>query len=389
MEEEIKKKQDKKALIKKIIKIVSLIIIIGLIITGIVLYRENREVQNFFDENIFRKTVEEGSLAHIEISNDSNTHICAFDNHIGVLSNNIFTVYNMYANQEYMLNLTITTPIFASNGDYLVVAEKNGKKVYLISNKNIVWQADVEGKIEKVTVNKNGYVAIAESQTSHKTVVITYTPTGKELCKTYLSSTYAVDIEISKDDKYLAIAETNLSGIQIKSGIRIVSFEKVEQDIEHAIIYKQDIGTNCLITSIYYDKHNDLICMLDSKIVKIKNSEIKEVVTFAENAIFADIELENQIVQVINEGQEEIQTRIKTLNTTSGKNREYIINSIPKEIDTKEDIIAVNTGSEAYFITSTGFLIARYEAKQEIKEIVIGDNFAGIIYKNKIELINL
>lgn len=389
MEEELKKKQDKKALIKKIVKILVILIIIGLIITGIVLYRENREVQNFFDENIFRKTVEEGSLSYIGISNDSNTHICTFNNHIGILSNNIFTVYNTYANQEYTLTLTITTPIFASNGDYLAIAEKNGKKVYLISNKNIVWQADVEGKIEKVTVNKHGYVAVSETQTSHKTVVITYTPTGKELCKTYLSTTYAVDMEISNDNKNLAIAETNLSGIQIKTGIRIISLDKVEQDAENATIYKQDIGTDCLITSIHYDKHNDLICMLDSRIIKIQDNEIKQITEFEDNTIFADIELENQIVQVINEGQEEIQIRIKTDNTTNGKSREYIINSIPKEIDTRKDIIAVNTGSEAYFITSTGFLMAKYEAKQEIKEIVIGNNFAGIIYKNKIDIIRL
>ena len=389
MEEELKKKQEKKAFIIKIVKILAIIIITGLVIAGIVLYRENREVQNFFDENIFRKTVEEGSLVYIETSNDSNTHICAFDNYIGILSNNILTAYNTYGKQEFTLNLTITTPIFATNGKYLAVAEKNGNKIYLISDKNIVWQTDVEGKIEKITVNKNGYVAISETQTSYKTVVIAYTPTGKELCKTYLSVTYAVDMEISNDNKNLAIAETNLSGIQIKSGIRIISLEKVEQDAENAVIYKEDIGADCLITSIHYDKQNNLICMLDDKIIKIEENEIKDLAQYDGSAIFADIELGNQIVQVINEGQEEIQTRIQTTNTSNGKGREYIINSIPKEIDTKDDVIAINTGSEAYFLTSTGFLIAKYEAKQEIKEIVMTDNFAGIIYKNKIEIIKL
>ena len=55
-----------------------------------------------------------------------------------------------------------------------------------------------------------------------------------KICKTYLSSTYAADIDISNDNKNLAIAETNLSGIQIKSGIRIISLEKIEQDVENA-----------------------------------------------------------------------------------------------------------------------------------------------------------
>ena len=387
MEEEKVKKENKKKIIKKIIKILLIIILIGLIIAGIMLYRENRNVQNFIDENILRKSVSEDELLYIEYTNDASTNICAFGKYIGILSNNILTAYNSYAKQEFSLNIAITTPIFSSEGKYLAIGEKNGNKIYLVADKNIVWQGDIEGKIEKIVVNKNGYMAVAVSQTSYKTIVITYNTNGKEMCKTYLSSTYAADIDISNDNKNLVIAETNLSGIQIKSGIRIISLEKIEQDVENAIIYKEDVGENNIITSIHYDKSNNLICMLDNKIVKIENGQKKDIVEYNENTLFADIDLENQIVQIVGEEQEDMQTKIKVQNTSNNKQREYIINSIPKEIDTKSKIIVVNTGSEAYFITETGFLNRKYESKQEIKEIVISENIAGIIYKNKIEII--
>ena len=385
--EKIENKDNKKTKVKKILKILFIIIIIGLIIAGIILYRENRTLQNFMDENIFKKTVSENNLSSIDIDNDSNTYICAFSNYIGVLNNNILTAYNSYAKNEFLLNIEITMPIFSSEGKYLAVAEKNGNKVYLIADKNIVWQADVEGKIEKITVNKNGYLAVAVAQTSYRTIVITYNSNGKELCKTYLSSTYAVDMDISNDNNLLAIAETNLSGIQIKSGIRIISLPKVEQDPENSVIYKEDVEQDRLITSIHYDNQNNLICMLDNKIIKIENLQQKDVLKYDENALFADINLESQVVQIINSQEDEL--RVKITNTVNKNEREYIINSIPKEIYTKGNIIALNTGSEAYFIKNSGFLNRKYESSQEIKEIVISEKVAGIIYKNKIEIIKL
>ena len=77
----------------------------------------------------------------------------------------------------------------------------------------------------------------------------------------------------------------------------------------------------------------------------------------------------------------------KVTNTKTEKSREYLINSLPKEIDAKGKIVAINTGTEVYFINSDGFLHTKYLASQEIKEIVISEQMAGIIYKNKIEII--
>lgn len=44
--------------------------------------------------------------------------------------------------------------------------------------------------------------------------------------KTYLSSSKAVDVAISNDNKHLAIAEVDTSGTIIQSSIKIISIEK-------------------------------------------------------------------------------------------------------------------------------------------------------------------
>ena len=53
------------------------------------------------------------------------------------------------------------------------------------------------------------------------------------------------------------------------------------------------------------------------------------------------------------------------------------------------DIIALNLGTEIEFINTEGWLVKRYIANQEITNIVVSDNIAGIIYRDKIEIVNL
>ena len=382
MEEEKKKNS------KKIIKIVTVILLLIIIITTIVLYRENRFIQNLFDEKIFNKVTTADNWNQIEISNDSNTYICAYNRNIGILSNNVFKVYNTSGRSEVSLDIEITNPLFCSNGKYLSIAEKDGSKVYLISDNNIAWQADVEGKIERITTAKNGYIAVSITQTSYKSIVIVFNSQGKEVCKTYLANTYAVDIAISNNCKRLAIAETNLSGIQIKSRIRIIDLASVEQGKENSEVFNEELQGNPVIIFINFDDSNELISMLDDKIIKISNNEEKTIWEYDENTLFADINLKNKTIQAVSTQSETAQVEIRIKNNTNQNIRTYIINSLPKEIKTKGNTIVVNAGNEVYVLNSSGFLKTKYQSNQEIKEIVLSEQILGIVYKNKIELIN-
>ena len=69
--------------------------------------------------------------------------------------------------------------------------------------------------------------------------------------------------------------------------------------------------------------------------------------------------------------------------------KEYTVTSVTKEIYTYGDIIALNLGTEIEFINTEGWLVKRYIANQEITNVVVSSNMAGIIYRDKIEIINL
>lgn len=131
----------------------------------------------------------------------------------------------------------------------------------------------MEGNISQVHVNKNGYVAVVIVDTSYKTVIKTYNPQGKELFNTYLSSTRAVDVSISNDNKYLAIAEVDTSGTMIQSSIKVISIDKASTDPTNSLENTYKGEENKLITNIKYQNKNKLVCMYTDSIHQIENGE--------------------------------------------------------------------------------------------------------------------
>ena len=245
--ENIKKKLNKKKII--IISIIA-IILIALIALGIV-YTKNQQARDWIDKNIFRKEVMQDKATTIELKEGQN-NIYAFNKYIGILSKAKLNIYNTNGNPETELEMQISNPIFNSANRFLAIAESQGQKFYLIEDKETKWEAEVEGNIEQINVNKNGYVAVAITGTSYKTVVAVYSPEGKELFKTYLSSTRATDITISNDNKYLAIAEIDTSGTIIKSGIKIISIEKARTDPTNSVEKTYEGENDKLITNYLF-----------------------------------------------------------------------------------------------------------------------------------------
>ena len=105
-----------------------------------------------------------------------------------------------------------------------------------------------------------------------------------------------VDISISQDNKYLAIAEVDLSGIIIKSRIQIISIELAKTDSEKAIQYKYEATNNKLIMNIEYQEQNNLICMYNDSVDILQEQNNKEIESFKNKKIsFMTVQLNNRI----------------------------------------------------------------------------------------------
>lgn len=383
----IKSFKEQKINRKKLIIVAIILAILILIAIFSFLYFRVSAIRIFFDKYLFRKNVTEGNLPYITTESDN---IYAFGNNVIELYENTLTFYNKNAAKETSLDIKVVNPIISSNGKYLAIAEKNGQKLYLISNKNIIWEKDIEGNISNIYVNKNGYVAISVTGTTYKTILNFYSQDGSQLFRNYLSNTSVMDIAISPDNKYLAFAEVDTSGAIIKSLIKIIDTTNAVKDSSSAMVYQSSAPSNSLIANIDYTKNDILCCIYDDHIETITNNTSNEISNFkTSNIIFAD--LNDRIVQIEKKNDSLFSSsfELQIVNSDTSEKNLYTLEKEPKSIRVFGNVIAINFGTEILFINNNSWLIKHYTSYHEVQEISISDDLAVIIYKNKAEIVSL
>lgn len=393
MDKVIKFRKDRKLNKRKIYIMIAVFVIAIIIATIAIIYNANKNFRNFMDKYIFRKDITEENVPVVELEYNSNTNIFSYGKYICVLAENNLNKYNSSGKKEKEVKIEINNPIYDVEGKYLVIGENGSQKLCLISDDHIIWEKNVDGNLNKVTVNKNGYVSAIVTGTTYKSVIITYDAKGNELFKSYLSNTIAVDACISPDNAELAYAEVNNSGTTIQSNIKIISIKEAkEKNTEPKYAY--NANQNSLILRIKYQEKSQLICMYDDSIHKFEEGVDVELTKLDEDnpkISFADIELTNYIFKAYEKSTSlfNADTIIEMQNTSNGKENIYTIEKVAKSVVTYNNVIGVNLGNEIYFIDTNAWLIKRYYSSQVIEKIVLGDGIAGVIYGDKIEIINL
>ncbi len=382
-------KIDKKKVV--IIIIISILMISIIAVSAIYIY--NKDARMWIDKNILRKEISQNNLPTIEIDEGKSSKIYAYNRYISVLSNNKLEIYDGSGRKDSELQVEITKPIFNSNGRNMVIAEEKGQKLYLITGKTIAWEKTVDGNIAQVNLNQNGYVAVTLVDTSYKTVIAMFDNEGNELFNSFFSTTRVVDVAISNDNKYLAIAELDTSGTMIQSNIKITTIEEARKNPKNSTkkIYKGE--NNDLIINIEYQDKGKLLCSYTDKITIINSDEsVDKIVDYKDKKIsFASIKLSNSSM-VVEEKSSGLFTADSLVTITNSDNRSnvvYTTESVTKEIYTKNDVIALNLGTKVEFLNTGGWLIKKYIAEQEINDVVLSNSIAGIVYRDKVEIINL
>ena len=379
---------------KKIIGFMITAVIIVLAITFSVVYACNKTFRNWADIHILMKSISEGSLSSIDIDVDEDVSVYAYDRYIAVLKDNKLNIYNSSGKSTASLDINISTPVFTANGKYLAVAEKGKQKIYLISGTKTKWSNDIEGTISKVSVNENGYVSVICSGTTYKSVIIVFDQNGNQLIKSYIPSNSVIDSAVSSDNKYLSFAEIDTSGTLIKSTVKTIAVNDYNNSSEITPIYTYEMDTNLLITNLRYHGSKNLICMCNAGIYLLSDGNTQMLMNFEEenkNYTFAGIDLINNIYEIeeVSDGIANQSSQIKITNTGTKKVNNYSINSIAKSTSSAGDNIAINLGTDIYFINTKGWLKKKYSANEEIRNIIVSDRIAAIVFRDKIEILVL
>lgn len=190
----------------------------------------------------------------------------------------------------------------------------------------------------------------------------------------------------------MAIAEVNIGGAIVESNIKIIEMEKARKgDTINSVIYKYKADSNKIIKTIKYQEKGQLVCMYDDSIHIIYEDSDSTLLEFNKNVEIADINLKSYTIRAeeIGTGLFSSKTDMILTNIITKAENTYTINSAIKKIVSSGQIVAINLGTEVHFINLNGWLEKKYTSNQEIKDIVLGESVAGIVYRDRIKLITL
>lgn len=376
---------------KKMTKLTIITTITIFVLIIVALYMANPGFRSFIDTYILRKEISEENANSIIIDTEKVSLIYAYDKNLAIYTDGNLHFYNSDAKQVANIEITLSKPIADSEKKYLVLGDYGSQKICLVRDNELVWQKDVDGKISKISVNREGYVAVSVTGTTHESIVMVYNPKGELLFSKYLS-TYVLGIDISEDHKYIAIAGMDNTKISPTTKIELISMELATSNPEKATVSSYQAATNEYLSGIKFQNKKNLICCFDSYILKLSEKESKKIYEISEATAYADINMISGFVHVDKETSSVFKSdyRLK-INNNDEKSKEkvYIIEGNIKNIKSKDNKIALHLGNKIEFINHNGWLEKRYKSSQEIKDVVLSNEIGVMIYKNKIDIIEL
>lgn len=381
----------RKVRIKKRVFISIFIVVMLSIVTVIFFYFFNLEFRDTMDFKILRKNISTENLPSIDLDIKKSNQLSVYSKYIAILNEKKLSIYNGYGENVGDIPVDINNAIFATSNKYLAIAENGGRNFYLIIDTTYLWSGSIDGNIEQIHVNQNGYMAIVTSDATYKSIITVYDSEGNELIKKFLSARRVIDVSMSKDNKYIAVAELDTSGSLIQSNVEIISIENTIKNTDKSVIYLYRTDTGSLITKIKYQDKNNLMCMFDDHIQIITDNLQSENIFYFHDATYASINLNNGYMYITEEsnGLFKSKSTVHIGNAQREFINKYNIEAVAKEVFTCDNIIAVNMGMETFFINDLGLLVKKITSRQEITNIVLTGSLAAIVYKDRVEIINL
>ena len=192
--------------------------------------------------------------------------------------------------------------------------------------------------------------------------------------------------KISNSNKYLSIGEIDYSGTVIKSNVKIIDINTTE------ILNEFYNPENEILTNIVFNNKDSAICSFSNSIYKIDYQNTNKIYTISNENSFVNIDMKNtlSIIDIESSGLFSYKYKLKLKSITSSTENIYFLdNGLPKKVKAQGNYIALNYGNQINIVNQNGYLKKSYISTQQIKDLILGNHICGIIYKDKIEIINL
>ena len=203
-------------------------------------------------------------------------------------------------------------------------------------------------------------------------------------------STYVLDAQISKDNKYLALAQADNSKISPCCRVELISVEKAKTESEGATLNTYQGESGEVLTGMKFQDKDKVLCAFDSYIIRLSEKEANRIYEYSDLTAYIDVNMNKEFVRIDKEVSSVFKSDYRLKITNSNKSEKtFIIEGSLKSIVAKDKTIALNLGNEVVFLDSNAWMTKKYTSSQDIKNVVVSDKLGLIIYGEKIDVVRL
>lgn len=180
---------------------------------------------------------------------------------------------NMIWNQPYELE----EPVVNISTKYAAVNEKNGKKLYIMSDTKACTAIEVTKPIKRVSVSDNGVAAVLMEEEGVGHIVL-YSDAGEILANGELYTKnigYPMDLAISSDGRLLAVDMLSINGAKLATGIIFYNFGNVGRNEVDNIVGSYSYE-GLMVPRILYMKDDYAVAFSTEEVIVFSGSQKPE-----------------------------------------------------------------------------------------------------------------
>lgn len=324
-------------------------------------------ISNTFDQE--SKMVPFENAASSQIQSSRQGLIVAKSNHI--------SLFDKKGRVLWETQTSVVNPILKSEGNYILLAEKGGRRICLFRDRELVFSADAENDILNAELSSSGDVALVTKKEFYKNAICVYNKNGEQVFAWNSGADTIVSVDISSSSRTIAASLINTEE-RVKSYVMIFDINKKEADqniefTESAIFNTEFIGETLNVVG-------------DNRITGISISGDVEW-----NQIYTDDILNLTVCDadgnrvVVSEN-----NNIPKLTTYSGNGKEkknVDLEIIPDCVDISDNVVVFN--SERVVVFGNPSNLEKYITSMDIQNLkVTGKESFVVVYNNSLEFIN-
>ncbi len=309
-------------------------------------------------------------LSSAEFDYDANLNV-AFGTHKGYVvkcSRDNIIYLDSNGNEQWTYPLSLNNPVLKTAGSYLLVADYGAKSLLTFSGKEMRWEKELDNNIINADINSKGYVTVVHGEERSRGAVSVYNRQGMNCFTIGKAENFILSSKVSSKAKSVFINSIDTSGISMNTVLEFA-------DLSGKMLNNKIVKENTVFPSVWFMENDSLLAVGDSMFM-ILDKDFKEKLQQTVNGkIFSSCIADGKYAVIAANPEETTgifesgSSGIWVYDTNGEKISEYNIKGEVRNINSYNDVIAVNSGNKLRIIDLGGELLAEYSSNEDIKEV--------------------